>query len=656
VRLTLEAVVILLGEKQTEWNEIRKILRREDFISTVVNFTPENITGRQIKEITETYLKNEEFDYENVNRASKACGPLHKWIVSQLQYSGILRRVQPLREEVATLQQQSDTLQQGKDAIVEKIEALEASIARYKAEYAEAIREIELIKAEMDTVGGKVRRAEALLVSLNSEKGRWHITSTSFQNQIGTLIGDALLSASFLTYAGIFDHRSRTQLLDEWVDTLEQLGVPFRPDLSPADYLARPAQTLEWQAQGLPNDRLCTENAIILDRFNRFPLVIDPSGQATQFLMNKYASRKILKTSFMDAAFLKTLASCIRFGTPLLVQDLEGVDPILNPVLNKEFQRTGGRTIIRLGSEDIDYSPKFVIFLVTRNPMARFTPDICSRVTLVNFTVTPASLQSQALSQILRSERPDVDRRRTEVLRLQGEQNVKLRELEEGLLNQLSAVQGNILDDDRVIRTLEELKAEAADVGREVASTEEIMAELKAVSDLYEPLALACSQVYFTLDRLADVHFLYQYTIQYFLAILEFVLTSNRPPASQPQQAPPTVASSKARIRTLKEALLSEVCRRASKGLLQEDQVMFAIRLAQIYLQGALGTRLCCVTAGSRSQPLPFGQKVEGTTNPSRVTLMIFARQGNPRRSRRRPRWTTFCAAPCSCRGRSRAK
>ena len=55
--------------------------------------------------------------------------------------------------------------------------------------------------------------------------------------------------------------------------------------------------------------------------------------------------------------------------------------------------------------------------------------------------------------------------------------------------------QGNILDDDRVIRALEELKAEAADVGREVASTAEVMAELKAISDLYEPLAGAVTQV-----------------------------------------------------------------------------------------------------------------------------------------------------------------
>lgn len=88
----------------------------------------------------------------------------------------------------------------------------------------------------------------------------------------------------------------------------------------------------------------------------------------------------------------------------LLEQDVETVDPVLNPLLNRELQRTGGRTLIRLGSEDIDYSPDFLLFLITRNPGARFAPDLCSRVTLVNFTVTPASLQSQVWCDDERTE------------------------------------------------------------------------------------------------------------------------------------------------------------------------------------------------------------------------------------------------------------
>jgi len=91
---------------------------------------------------------------------------------------------------------------------------------------------------------------------------------------------------------------------------------------------------------------------------------------------------------------MKHLETAIRFGLPLLVQDVEKIDPILNSVLNKEVQKAGGRVLIRVGDSEIDYSDKFVLYMITRDPNAAFTPDLCSRVTFVNFTVTPSSLQS----------------------------------------------------------------------------------------------------------------------------------------------------------------------------------------------------------------------------------------------------------------------
>lgn len=101
-------------------------------------------------------------------------------------------------------------------------------------------------------------------------------------------------------------------------------------------------------------------------------------------------------------------------------QDVENYDPILNPVLNRELRRTGGRVLITLGDQDIDLSPTFVIFLSTRDPTVEFPPDICSRVTFVNFTVTRSSLQSQCLNQVLKAERPDIDAKRSDLLKLQG--------------------------------------------------------------------------------------------------------------------------------------------------------------------------------------------------------------------------------------------
>lgn len=41
---------------------------------------------------------------------------------------------------------------------------------------------------------------------------------------------------------------------------------------------------------------------------------------------------------------------------------------------------------VRLGNQDIDFSPSFACFLITRDPSVDFSADISSRVTFVNFS------------------------------------------------------------------------------------------------------------------------------------------------------------------------------------------------------------------------------------------------------------------------------
>jgi dynein heavy chain 1 len=225
----------------------------------------------------------------------------------------------------------------------------------------------------------------------------------------------------------------------------------MRQDLKCIEFLSDGSDRLQWEKEELPPDELCIENAIVMKHFNRYPLVIDPSDQALNFIMNHYKSKKIQKTSFADDGFMKHLETAIRFGLPLLVQDVEKIDPILNSVLNKEVQKAGGRILIRVGDSEIDYSEAFVLHMITRDPNAAFTPDLCSRVTFVNFTVTPSSLQNKCLNIFLKEERPDIDKKRSDIIKLQGEFRVKLRQLEDQLLNELTESEGNILQNNKLI-------------------------------------------------------------------------------------------------------------------------------------------------------------------------------------------------------------
>ncbi|XP_018494643.2 dynein heavy chain, cytoplasmic [Galendromus occidentalis] len=578
VKMTLEAICLILGEIAPDWKAIRGVIIRDNFISTIINFNAESITDESRAKMKAKYLDNAEFNYEKINRASVACGPLVKWAIAQCNYADMLKRVEPLRNELSSLESSANKNKEDAEEMNKLIAELEKSIAAYKEEYANLVSEAQSIKSDLANVQAKVDRSINLLKSLGGEKDRWELTSETFKNQMSTISGDVLLGSAFLAYAGYFDQSYRHNLFNTWCIHLQQAAINFRQDIARTEYLSTADERLRWQANSLPSDHLCTENAIMLKRFNRYPLIIDPSGQATEYIMQEFKDKKITKTSFLDDSFRKNLESALRFGNPLLVQDVESYDPILNPVLNREVRKTGGRVLITLGDQDIDLSPTFSIFLSTRDPTVEFPPDLCSRVTFVNFTVTRSSLQSQCLNQVLRSERPDIDEKRTDLLKLQGEFQVRLRQLEKSLLQALNDSKGRILDDDSVISTLEKLKTEAAEISRKVEETDKVIAEVETVSQQYMPLATACSSIYFTLEGLNQAHFLYQYSLHFFLEMYNDVLTNN---SHLQGMTDPTQ-----RLGVISKDLFQIVFNRVTRGMLHHDHLAFAILLCKIHLKG----------------------------------------------------------------------
>ncbi|CAD5206375.1 unnamed protein product [Bursaphelenchus okinawaensis] len=578
VKLALESICILLGEDPNiDWKGIRTAMVKDDFIPRILQFDSENVRP-EILAAAQKYAKHPDFHFEKVNRASVACGPMVKWVKAQILYSDMLGKVEPLRNELIRLENDAKTKTQKCDELEKVITELEQSIASYKDEYAKLIAQAESIKSDLALVQEKVQRSIQLLKSLRAERDRWQNGCDNFSQQMDTLVGDAVVSAAFLSYAGYYDQQLRSVLFHRWITHLEAGEIKYRNEIARIEYLSTVDERLEWTNNGMPKDDLCMENSIMIKRFNRFPLIIDPSGQAIEFMQKQYGGKgsNFQTTSFLDPAFRKTLESALRFGTILLVKDVENYDPILNPVLNREIKHTAGRVLITIGDQDIDLSPAFKVFLVTRDSSVNFPPDVCSRVTFVNFTITRTSLETQCLHQVLRSERPDIDKKRNDLLKLQGEFAVRLRQLEKALLGALNESKGKILDDNSVITTLEKLKSEASEVSRKAAETDVVMAEVEKVSAQYSKLALSCSLIYLSLYHLHEVHFLYRYSLDFLLDIFTSVLSS---PELKDAKEPA------ARLNIIINNLFQVSYRRVSQGMLHNDKSMFALLLLRIYLK-----------------------------------------------------------------------
>lgn len=101
--------------------------------------------------------------------------------------------------------------------------------------------------------------------------------------------------------------------------------------------MADPYDIRMWNACGLPRDNVSTENAILVTKAGRWPLMIDPQEQANRWIRQMEGQElRIIKLT--DGNFLRVLESAIRLGLPVLLEEVgETLDPTLGPILLKQM-------------------------------------------------------------------------------------------------------------------------------------------------------------------------------------------------------------------------------------------------------------------------------------------------------------------------------
>ena len=67
--------------------------------------------------------------------------------------------------------------------------------------------------------------------------------------------------------------------------------------------MAKPTNVRDWNIQGLPSDSFSTENGVIVTSASRWPLMIDPQGQAIKWIKNMEASRVGTCTALSEKYF-----------------------------------------------------------------------------------------------------------------------------------------------------------------------------------------------------------------------------------------------------------------------------------------------------------------------------------------------------------------
>lgn len=101
--------------------------------------------------------------------------------------------------------------------------------------------------------------------------------------------------------------------------------------------LASPVEVREWSIWGLPVDDVSVDNGILVTRGRRWPLMIDPQGQANSWVKAMESKNGLRVVRLTDTNLLRTLESSIRIGNPVLLEEIgDTLDPALEPILQKQ--------------------------------------------------------------------------------------------------------------------------------------------------------------------------------------------------------------------------------------------------------------------------------------------------------------------------------
>jgi len=544
VKLVMEAVCVMReikpdripdptgkpGKVHDYWGPSKKMLGDIKFLENLQNYDKDNIPDSVMKQIRDKYTSNPDFDPVKILKSSQAAEGLCKWVRAMEIYDRVVKVVAPKKAKLAEAEEKlrlNTILLNTKRA---ELKEVQDKLQQLQDNFQAATDKKEQLVFQIDLCAKKLERAEKLIGGLGGEKSRWTEAAANLQLVYDNLTGDVLISSGVIAYLGAFTGSYRLEATQDWTAQCKSYNITCSNQFSLSQCLGDPIKIRAWNIAGLPTDDFSIDNGVIVDNSRRWPLMIDPQGQANKWVKNSEKDNKLQVIKLNNPDYVRIMENCIQFGHPILLEDVqEELDPSLEPLLLKQTFKQSGVLCLRLGENTIEYNEEFRLYITTKLRNPHYLPEVSTKVSLLNFMITPQGLEDQLLGIVVAKERPELEEERNLMIVQSASNKKQLKEIEDQILHTLSSSEGNILEDESAISVLDSSKLVSNEIEKKQKVAEVTEKKLAESREGYRSIARHSSILFFSITDLPNIDPMYQYSLIWFINLyLRSISDSNK--------------------------------------------------------------------------------------------------------------------------------
>ncbi|OEH75824.1 hypothetical protein cyc_04028 [Cyclospora cayetanensis] len=570
VEAVMNAVCVLLGRK-VSWEDGKQLLDDASLITTLRHYDKDHVPPKLMQQLS-MYTSLQDFAPEKVVMHSKAAASLCMWVRAVESYVRALNNMDPKQPEHTESNQVWNQADGSSEETKPPLEEVQARVQSPVEQYDARRKRVVEMERQMHTTAQRLAQAENLLSRISVEGSRWASNVKILEEDISYLLTDVLIAAGMLNYAGPFTREFREELLCQWLAMCRDEGLLARANFSLAGTLSTPSEIRQWALEELPSDVTSIENAILVCNCVKCPLLIDPEDQGTHWLRRRQYKTDFKEIYTSNPNFLQTLCEAVTAGmTVLITISEEGIDSAIKTLIEAmkpQKDTPEDRSIIRLTHHSARRNPYFRMVLVTKQSPTEVIDELHSDLCVINFRVTPASLEEQILNQIVMHEAPHLEEQRKLLAISIARDLATGATFQEKILALLADAKGDILTDNVFLESLNECYSGYEAIQRRTNEAFATADKLEEARRFYKSLAERGALLYCLLCDLSHLNALYQWSFEIFKVQVQTSLQNCQD-------------ASENRVEILKDLLTWEVYCNTCRGLMDTHRLAFAFMIAK---------------------------------------------------------------------------